>query len=115
MDKLLYQKQILHFRLNDSSWDRYQKLLHHILINEEVIIDALYRDFKKCAFEAIVTETNYVIADLKHTIKNINSWAKPKRIFPSILNFPSQDFIYNEPYGKILILAPWNYPFQLVL
>lgn len=92
-----------------------QKLLHHILINEEAIIDALYHDFKKCAFESIVTETNYVIADLKHTIKNIDSWAKPKRIFPSILNFPSQDFIYSEPYGKVLIIAPWNYPFHLAL
>jgi aldehyde dehydrogenase (NAD+) len=92
-----------------------KKLLHFIVINEEAIIEALYLDFKKCRFEAVVTETSYVISDLKHTIKNINSWAKPKRVLPSILNFPSQDFIYNEPYGKILILAPWNYPFQLVL
>jgi aldehyde dehydrogenase (NAD+) len=92
-----------------------KKLLHFIVINEEAIIEALYRDFKKCRFEAIVTETSYVISDLKHTIKNINSWAKPKRVLPSILNFPSQDFIYSEPYGKVLILAPWNYPFQLVL
>ncbi|MBK9224476.1 MAG: aldehyde dehydrogenase [Flavobacterium sp.] len=92
-----------------------KKLLHFIVINEEAIIEALYLDFKKCRFEAVVTETSYVISDLKHTIKNINSWAKPKRVLPSILNFPSQDFIYNEPYGKILIIAPWNYPFQLVL
>ena len=92
-----------------------KKLLHHILVNEQTIIDALYHDFKKCPFEAIVTETNYVISDLKHTIRNINSWAKPKKVLPSILNFPSQDFIYSEPYGKVLIIAPWNYPFQLVL
>ncbi len=92
-----------------------KKLLHFIVINEEAIIEALYLDFKKCRFEAIVTETSYVISDLKHTIKNINSWAKPKRVLPSILNFPSQDFIYSEPYGKVLIIAPWNYPFQLVL
>lgn len=91
-----------------------KKLLHHILIHEEAVIAALYQDFKKCPFEAIVTETNYVIGDLKHTIKNCSSWAKPKRIFPSLLNFPSQDFIYSEPYGKVLIMAPWNYPFQLV-
>lgn len=92
-----------------------KKLLHSILIHEEAIIEALYQDFKKCPFEAIVTETNYVIADLKHTLKNIDSWAKPKRIFPSILNFPSQDFIYSEPYGNVLIIAPWNYPFHLAL
>jgi len=92
-----------------------KKLLHFIVINEEAIIEALHRDFKKCRFEAIVTETSYVISDLKHTIRNINSWAKPKKVLPSILNFPSQDVIYSEPYGKVLILAPWNYPFQLVL
>jgi aldehyde dehydrogenase (NAD+) len=92
-----------------------KKLLHFIVINEEAILEALHRDFKKCRFEAIVTETSYVISDLKHTIRNINSWAKPKKVLPSILNFPSQDVIYSEPYGKVLILAPWNYPFQLVL
>jgi aldehyde dehydrogenase (NAD+) len=48
------------------------------LQNEEEIIKALYNDFKKPAFEAVLTETNYVISDLKETIKNIDSWAKPK-------------------------------------
>lgn len=92
-----------------------KKLLHHIIKNEDAIIRAVYDDFKKPPFETIVTETNYVISDLKYTIKNISSWAKPKRVFPSLLNFPSQDFIYSEPYGKVLIIAPWNYPFQLAL
>ena len=92
-----------------------KKLLYIIQKNEEVIIKALHDDFKKSAFEAVLTETSYVISDLKHTINNINSWAKPKRVLPSILNFPSSDYIYCEPYGKVLIIAPWNYPFQLAL
>lgn len=91
------------------------KLLNAILIHENEIIDALYFDFKKPAFEAVLTETGYVISELKETIKNINKWAKPRRVFPSLLNFPSKDYIYKEPYGKVLIISPWNYPFQLAL
>jgi hypothetical protein len=52
-----------------------------------------YNDFKKPAFEAVLTETNYVISDLKETIKNIDSWAKPKKVSASLLNFPSSDYI----------------------
>ena len=92
-----------------------KKLLHVITKHEDAIIKALYDDFKKPAFEAVLTETNYVISDLKETIKNINSWAKPKRVSASFLNFPSSDFIYSEPYGNVLILSPWNYPFQLAM
>jgi aldehyde dehydrogenase (NAD+) len=91
------------------------KLLNVIITHENEIIDALYSDFRKPAFEAVLTETNYVISELKDTIKNLQKWAKPKRVFPSILNFPSTDYIYKEPYGKVLIIAPWNYPFQLAL
>ena len=91
------------------------KLLNVIITHENEIIEALYSDFRKPAFEAVLTETNYVISELKDTIKNLQKWAKPKKVFPSILNFPSTDYIYKEPYGKVLIIAPWNYPFQLAL
>jgi aldehyde dehydrogenase (NAD+) len=91
------------------------KLLNNVIIHENEIVQALYDDFKKPEFEAVLTETNYVISELKDTIKNIHSWAKVKKVLPSILNFPSTDYIYKEPYGKVLIIAPWNYPFQLAL
>lgn len=91
------------------------KLLNAVIIHENEIIQALHDDFKKPAFETVLTETSYVILELKHTIKNLKNWAKPKRVFPSLLNFPSKDYIYKEPYGKVLIIAPWNYPFQLAL
>ena len=64
-----------------------KKLLYVITQQEEAIIKALYDDFKKPAFEAVLTETNYVIGDLKETIKNIDSWAKPKKVWSSLLNF----------------------------
>ncbi|RED23570.1 aldehyde dehydrogenase (NAD+) [Flavobacterium cutihirudinis] len=92
-----------------------KKLLHNIQKSEDLIVKALYDDFKKPEFEAVLTETNYVISELKDTIKNIHAWAKPKNVFPSLLNFPSTDYIYKEPYGNVLVIAPWNYPFQLAL
>ena len=95
--------------------EKLQDLLKSIMKHEDKIISSLYEDFKKPKFEAVVTETSYVISDLKHTLKNLNKWARPKYVFPSILNFPSIDFILKEPYGEVLIIAPWNYPFQLAL
>lgn len=92
-----------------------KKLLYNIQKSEDLIVKALYDDFKKPEFEAVLTETNYVISELKDTIKNISKWAKPKRVFPSLLNFPSTDYIFKEPYGNVLVIAPWNYPFQLAL
>jgi aldehyde dehydrogenase (NAD+) len=91
------------------------KLLDNLIIHENEIVDALYKDFKKPAFESVITETNYVITELKHTIKKMKSWSKPTRVLPSIINFPSRDYIYKEPYGRVLIIAPWNYPYQLAL
>lgn len=91
------------------------RLLETIIVHENEIISALKADFNKPEFEAVVTETSYVISDLKHTIKNLSRWAKPKRVFPFIVNIPSSDYIYKEPYGKVLIISPWNYPFQLAL
>jgi aldehyde dehydrogenase (NAD+) len=91
------------------------KLLDVIIKYENEIIQALYDDFKKPTFEAIATETSYIITELKDTINNIHKWSKTKRVRPSLLNFPSTDYIIKEPYGKVLIIAPWNYPFQLAL
>lgn len=92
-----------------------KKLLQIIEKKEEKICDALYADFKKPRFETIATETALVIKELKTAIKNLKKWSKPERVPSSILNFPSQDFIYSQPYGTVLIISPWNYPFQLAV
>ncbi|AOW10523.1 aldehyde dehydrogenase [Flavobacterium gilvum] len=91
------------------------KLLDVIIKHEDEIIEALQYDFKKPPFETIATEISYVVSELKYTIKNINKWAKIRQVFPSLLNFPSTDYVVKEPYGKVLIISPWNYPFQLAV
>ncbi|MBC7640725.1 MAG: aldehyde dehydrogenase [Flavobacterium sp.] len=90
-------------------------LLENIIHYENEILEAMYKDFKKPFFEGFLTETNYVVTDLKATLKNIDIWSKPKKVNASILNFPSSDYIYSEPYGNVLIISPWNYPYQLAL
>jgi len=92
-----------------------KRLRDEVIKREKDIVNTLYDDLKKPEFESVLTETEVVIAELNLTIKNLSSWAKPKRIFPSMLNFPSTDKILSEPYGNVLIIAPWNYPYQLVL
>ena len=45
----------------------------------------------------------------------MKSWAKQKRVFPSLLNIPSSDYLIKGPYGQVLLISPWNYPFQLAI
>lgn len=92
-----------------------KRLLHELELTEDAICDALYQDFKKPAFEAVLTETHYVKSVIKELIGNLEAWTKPKWVRPSLLNFPSSDYILKEPYGSVLVIAPWNYPFQLAL
>ncbi|GAA4974249.1 aldehyde dehydrogenase [Algibacter aquimarinus] len=86
-----------------------------ILDNEQSVIQALKKDFKKSEFETYLSEFALVISSLNLAIKNLKKWAKPKRIKSSLLTFPSKDYIYTEPYGNVLVIAPWNYPFLLAM
>ncbi|MEP3837743.1 MAG: aldehyde dehydrogenase [Algibacter sp.] len=90
-------------------------LKKEISTQEQNILDALYKDFKKSAFEAYLSEIGIVISELNLAIKHLKKWAKPKRIKASLLTFPSKDYIYKEPYGTVLVIAPWNYPFLLAM
>ncbi|MAU14502.1 MAG: aldehyde dehydrogenase [Muricauda sp.] len=90
-----------------------KKLQQEILDQEDVICDALYADFKKPKFESLATETQLVLAELRHAIKNVKNWSEPDRVGASLLNFPSKEWVQPEPYGKVLIISPWNYPFML--
>ncbi|GLB49788.1 aldehyde dehydrogenase [Neptunitalea lumnitzerae] len=92
-----------------------KKLKTQIKKQEKEICEALAKDLGKPTFESMLTETQFVLAELRHTIKHLRGWAVPKRIPGSMLNFPAKEYIYQHPYGRVLIFAPWNYPFQLTL
>jgi len=91
-----------------------KRLLKELLKREKDIAKAMYDDFRKPEFESVMTETEIVINELKLAIRKLNSWSKSRYVRPVIVNFPSTNRIYKEPYGTVLIIAPWNYPFQLV-
>ena len=102
--------------LNIKKRISYLKKLKRVLKEKsENIFDALYKDLKKSDFEAFTSETMLVNKELKIMINNLKKWSKPKRISSSLINFPSKDYIIPEPYGNILMISPWNYPFQLSL
>ncbi|NUY79584.1 aldehyde dehydrogenase [Flavobacterium sp. MAH-1] len=92
-----------------------KKLLHVLTLREDAVIQALHDDFGKSAFEAVLTETYFVTSELKTAIKKLRSWASDEIVFPSVLNFPSSDRIIKDPYGNVLVISPWNYPFQLAM
>ena len=91
-----------------------QKLKTSVLKYEEEIYAALYEDLKKSKEEVWVTEIGFFLTELSATLRNIDKWTKPKRVSTNFLNLPSSSYIYQEPLGVVLIIAPWNYPFQLL-
>ena len=92
-----------------------KKLKQEIVSREHDIYDALKKDYNKSIFESFMSEYGIVISEINLVIKNLKSWSKPKRVRPSMLTFPATDYIYKEPYGTVLVIAPWNYPFLLAI
>ncbi|WP_406683749.1 aldehyde dehydrogenase [Seonamhaeicola sp. MEBiC1930] len=92
-----------------------KSLKTEIVSREQAIYDALKKDFNKSEFESFISEYGLVISELDLVINNLKKWVRPKRIKSSMLTFPSKDYIYKVPYGSVLIIGPWNYPFLLTL
>ena len=91
-----------------------KEIKYDIIKNEEKILEALKKDLNKCRFEGIVTEVQYVLSELDHILKKLPKWYRPKKIATPLLHWPATSYIRYEPYGEILIIGPWNYPFQLI-
>jgi len=91
-----------------------KRLLAELVKREKDIAKAMYDDFRKPEFETVMTETGIVLNELKLAIRKLHSWSKPRTIVPALVNFPATCRMYKEPFGTVLIMAPWNYPFQLV-
>lgn len=82
---------------------------------EYKIYEALYKDLGKCEFESYTTEVGFVLSSISHTIKNLKKWAKKEKVKTPLYLFPAKSFIISEPYGTVLIIGPYNYPFQLLI
>ena len=95
--------------------EQLKKLKQAVLAHEQDLYDALYTDLKKSKEEVWVTETGMVIAELSHAIQQLGQWMKPTTTRTNLLNLPSSSHILKEPLGVVLIIGPWNYPFQLLI
>jgi aldehyde dehydrogenase (NAD+) len=92
------------------------KLLKQALENAEgEIFAALEKDLRKNRFETAVTELFFTYAEIDHAIKKLRIWMKPKSAGRIMSNFFASNKIYYEPKGVCLIIAPWNYPLQLIM
>jgi acyl-CoA reductase-like NAD-dependent aldehyde dehydrogenase len=83
--------------------------------NIDQISESLYADLGKSAFEAYTTEIGIVLEEISRHLRNLKKWASVKKVGSPLAAFPSSSYIVPEPYGRSLIIAPWNYPFQLAL
>jgi aldehyde dehydrogenase (NAD+) len=90
-----------------------KKMRKLVIQHEQEIKTALWNDFHKPEFEVISTETRFVIKELNHTIQRLRGWAREKRVRTPLVHFIAHSYIIPQPYGQVLVLSPWNFPFQL--
>lgn len=91
------------------------KLKRVIKSNEREIIEALHKDLGKPEFEAFTSEIGVMYEEINYAVKNLKDWMKPEKVSTPLVMQPSKSVIYSEPLGVVLIIGPWNYPFQLLL
>ncbi|MFC3883881.1 aldehyde dehydrogenase [Bacillus songklensis] len=91
------------------------KLKQSVKDREKQIIKALKQDLNKSEFESYATEIGFLYEEINMMMKHLRSWAKPEKVKTPMTHIGASSYIYPEPYGLTLIIAPWNYPFQLQL
>lgn len=94
--------------------DQLQRLKESILRHEDALSDALFEDLHKSREEVWITETGMVISEIGACIKSLDEWMTPQPVPTNFVNIPGKSYLLYEPLGVVLIIAPWNYPFQLL-
>ncbi|KFI62041.1 aldehyde dehydrogenase family protein [Bifidobacterium cuniculi] len=83
--------------------------------HETNVLKALWQDLGKVAYEGYITELGMVYGEIDLCLKKVDAWATPERVPSPVSMFKSISTVYHDPYGVVLVLAPWNYPLQLTL
>ena len=95
--------------------EKLKKLRDVLKSEEDKVFEALKKDLMKSSFESYVTEVAMVYDEINMQIKNIKKWSKKRRVKTPLVQFPAKSFIQLEPYGVVLIIGPFNYPFMLTM
>jgi acyl-CoA reductase-like NAD-dependent aldehyde dehydrogenase len=91
-------------------------VLRSVIVQREGdILQALKRDLGRPTAEGYTSEIGIVLHEVDFALKNVAAWAKPRKVRTPLMLFPGSSWVYPEPYGCALIIAPWNYPFQLAV
>lgn len=95
--------------------DMLKKMLNWIQFHQEDIRKAIHADFKKPYPEIDISEIFVVTSEINHAIKNLEAWMRPKKVSTPKTLLGTNSYIQYEPKGTCLIIAPWNYPFNLAI
>ncbi|WP_313266870.1 aldehyde dehydrogenase family protein [Sphingobacterium sp.] len=113
------QQQLFKYELRSSSAKERIKKLYKLraLIesHEDLIYAALEKDLRKSRSEAAISEVLFIYGEIAFAIRNLRKWMKPRQVGRSMTNFLAKSTITYQPKGTALIIAPWNYPFQLTM
>ena len=94
---------------------RLKRLRASVLKHRQALYDGVWADFRKSPAEFEITEMQIVLGEIAHTIRHLPRWMRPRRVPTPPLLSGTRSRIRMEPRGQVLILAPWNYPFQLLV
>ena len=92
-----------------------RKLYDAVINNEKIITEALYEDLRKSAEEAYMTEIAVIKSEIRGQLRHMKHWACSRRTCTPLYLLPSSSRVIRQPKGVVLVLSPWNYPFQLAL
>lgn len=91
------------------------KLKSAILSHKEALEEALFKDLGKSKQESYTSEIGFVLSEISHTVKHLKKWMKPVAVKSPMTVFSSKSYVCKQPYGSVLIIGPFNYPFQLLI
>ena len=97
-----------------SRKDRLKRLKGVVSSREGEILDALHKDLGKSPTEGYLTEISVLYQEIDLFLSRLDGWSRPRRVSTPLTLWPAKSRIVPEPYGQVLIIAPWNYPFQLL-
>ena len=119
IDVIYTQQQLLSNRREIPSVDQrievLQQLRREIVSKEQALMYALNKDLGKSEYESYLTEIGVALKELDFHCKGVKRWSRRRRVGTPWFLLPAKSRLVPEPYGQVLIMAPWNYPFQLLI